>query len=73
MQYSQRYLWCRWMRPLAPMAEFLPFCASRVKKRVPWRLRAINADSLAPGPVGRLRPDTMRALEDLLKLVLDLP
>ena len=40
---------------------------------VPWRLRAINADSLAPGPVGRLRPDTMRALEDLLKLVLDLP
>jgi len=40
---------------------------------VPWRLRAISADSLAPGPVGRLRPDTMRALEDLLKLVLDLP
>lgn len=39
---------------------------------VPWRLRAISADSLAPGPVGRLRPDTLRALEDLLKLVLDL-
>ena len=40
---------------------------------VPWRLRAISADSLAPGAVGRLRSDTMRALEDLLKLVLDLP
>ena len=39
---------------------------------VPWRLRAISADSLAPGPVGRLRPDTLRTLEDLLKLVLDL-
>jgi hypothetical protein len=39
---------------------------------VPWRLRAISADSLAPGPVGRLRPDTLGALEELLKLVLDL-
>jgi mRNA-degrading endonuclease toxin of MazEF toxin-antitoxin module len=39
---------------------------------VPWRLRAISADSLAPGPVSRLRPNTMRALEDLLKIVLDL-
>jgi hypothetical protein len=39
---------------------------------VPWRLRAISADSLAPAPVGRLRPDTLRALDELLKLVLDL-
>jgi len=39
---------------------------------VPWRLRAVSADSLAPGPVGRLRPGTLHALEDLLKLVLDL-
>ena len=40
---------------------------------VPWRLRAIAADSLAPGPVGRLRPDTLRALEASIRLVLDLP
>ena len=40
---------------------------------VPWRLRAISADSLAPGAVGRLRPSTLRTLEDMLKLVLDLP
>ncbi len=40
---------------------------------VAWRLRAISADSLSPGPVGRLRPKTLRALDDLLKLVLDLP
>lgn len=40
---------------------------------VPWRLRAVGADSLAPGTVGRLRPGTVRALEDLLRLVLDLP
>ena len=40
---------------------------------VPWRLRAISADSLAPGPVGRLHADTLGALDDLLKLVLDLP
>lgn len=47
---------------------------SRVEQvAVAWRLRAINADSLAPGPVGRLRPDTLRQLENLLKLVLDLP
>jgi hypothetical protein len=39
---------------------------------VPWRLRAVGADSLAPGPVGRLRPGTLRALDHLLKLVLDL-
>jgi hypothetical protein len=39
---------------------------------VPWRLRAISADSVAPGPVGRLLPRTLRALDDLLKLVLDL-
>lgn len=39
---------------------------------VPWRVRAISAGSLAPGPVGRLRPDTLRALDELLKLVLDL-
>jgi mRNA-degrading endonuclease toxin of MazEF toxin-antitoxin module len=47
---------------------------SRVEQvAVPWRLRAVAADSLAPGPVGRLRPDTLRSLENLLKLVLDLP
>ena len=40
---------------------------------VPWRLRAISGASLAPGPVGRLRPGTLRALEDLIKLVLALP
>ncbi len=40
---------------------------------VPWRLRAVGADSFAPGPAGRLRPGTLRALEDLMKLVLDLP
>jgi mRNA-degrading endonuclease toxin of MazEF toxin-antitoxin module len=40
---------------------------------VPWRLRAVSADSFLPGPVGRLRPRTLQALEDLLKLVLDLP
>lgn len=40
---------------------------------VPWRLRAVSADSLSPGPVGRLHSGTLRALEDLLKLVLDLP
>jgi hypothetical protein len=39
---------------------------------VPWRLRAIGADALSPGAVGRLRPQTLRALEELLKLVLDL-
>ena len=47
---------------------------SRVEQvAVPWRIRAVSADSLAPGPVGRLRPDTLAALEDILKLVLDLP
>lgn len=40
---------------------------------VPWRLRAVGADSFSPGPVGSLRPETLRALENLLKLVLDLP
>jgi mRNA-degrading endonuclease toxin of MazEF toxin-antitoxin module len=40
---------------------------------VPWCLRFISADSLAPGPVGRLRPDTLRALEESIRLVLDLP
>lgn len=39
---------------------------------VPWRLRAVAADALAPSPVGRLTPDTLRALDQLLKLVLDL-
>ncbi len=40
---------------------------------IPWQLRALSADSLAPGPAGRLRPATLAALDDLLKLVLDLP
>ena len=39
---------------------------------VPWRLRSISSDSLAPGPVGRLLPETLQALEHLLRLVLDL-
>jgi mRNA-degrading endonuclease toxin of MazEF toxin-antitoxin module len=39
---------------------------------VPWRLTAIGGDALAPGPVGRLRSGTLRALDRLLKLVLDL-
>ena len=39
---------------------------------VPWRLRAIAADALAPGPVGRLRPATLAALDELLGLVLGL-
>ena len=39
---------------------------------VPWRLQAIRADALSPGPVGRLRAETLRALDDLLKLVLGL-
>ena len=39
---------------------------------VPWRLRAIAADALAPGPVGRLRPETLALLDDLLGLVLGL-
>lgn len=39
---------------------------------VPWRLRAIGADALAPGPVGRLRPDTLTALDGVLGLVLGL-
>ncbi len=47
--------------------------ASRVEQvAVPWRLRSVSADSLAPGPVGRLRPDTLRALEQSIRLVLDL-
>jgi hypothetical protein len=40
---------------------------------VPWRLRAIPADALAPGPVGRLRPETIAELDQLLRLVLDSP
>lgn len=39
---------------------------------VPWRLRALAADALAPGPVGRLRPDTLATLDKLLTLVLGL-
>ena len=39
---------------------------------VPWRLRAVGADSFAAGPVGRLRPGTLDALDELLGLVLDL-
>jgi hypothetical protein len=47
---------------------------SRVEQvAVPWGIRAIGADTLAPGPVGRLRPGTLRTLDHLLKLVLDLP
>ena len=39
---------------------------------VPWRLRAITADALAPGPVGRLKPGTLATLDELLELVLGL-
>jgi mRNA-degrading endonuclease toxin of MazEF toxin-antitoxin module len=39
---------------------------------VPWRLRAIPADALAPGPVGRVRPATLAALDERLKLILGL-
>jgi len=39
---------------------------------VPWRLRAIAADSLAPGTAGRLQPVTLAALDHILTLVLDL-
>ena len=39
---------------------------------VPWRLRSIAADAFAPGPVGRLRPDTLAGLDELLRLVLGL-
>lgn len=39
---------------------------------VPWRLRAVASDALAPGPVGRLRPGTLEALDDLLRLTLAL-
>jgi mRNA-degrading endonuclease toxin of MazEF toxin-antitoxin module len=40
---------------------------------VPWRLRAVAADAFAPGPTGHLEPATLEALDELLKLVLDLP
>jgi hypothetical protein len=40
---------------------------------VPWRLRALAADALSPGPVGRLHAATLRSLDDLIRLVLDLP
>jgi mRNA-degrading endonuclease toxin of MazEF toxin-antitoxin module len=39
---------------------------------VPWRLHALAANALAPGPVGRLQPGTLASLDDLLKLVLGL-
>jgi mRNA-degrading endonuclease toxin of MazEF toxin-antitoxin module len=39
---------------------------------VPWRLRALAADALAPGVVGRLRPASLSALDDLIKLILGL-
>jgi mRNA-degrading endonuclease toxin of MazEF toxin-antitoxin module len=39
---------------------------------VTWRLRAIPADALAPGPVGRLRPATLAALDERLELILGL-
>ena len=39
---------------------------------LPIQLRAIRADALSPGAVGRLKPATMSALEAALRLVLDL-
>jgi hypothetical protein len=70
--------------PLDPAVDFhgrepvvlrvsAPEAGSRVEHAaVPWRLLAVRADALSPGPVGRLRADTLRALDDLLKLVLGL-
>ena len=61
-------------RPLPVLRVSREETGSRVEHvAVPWRLGAVAADALAPGPVGRLRPDTLLALDDLLKLVLDLP
>ena len=39
---------------------------------VPWNLRAVSADALAPGPAGRLKPASLAALDELLLLVLGL-
>jgi mRNA-degrading endonuclease toxin of MazEF toxin-antitoxin module len=39
---------------------------------VPWRIRAVPANALAPGPVGRLLPDTLAALDERLSLILGL-
>lgn len=40
---------------------------------IPWALRTIAADAFSPGTVGRLKPATLAALDDLIKFVLDLP
>ena len=40
---------------------------------IPWRIRSLAADALAPGPVGKLRPATITSLDELLVLVLGLP
>ena len=40
---------------------------------IPWRIRAIAADAFSPGTVGRLKPDTLAALDDLIKFVMGLP
>ena len=40
---------------------------------VPWQIRAIAADALAPGPVGRLSHTNAAKLNELLQLVLGLP
>jgi len=37
-----------------------------------WGVRAVSSDAFAPGPVGRLEPATLNALEDAIKLVLGL-
>lgn len=48
-------------------------CGSNVDQvAVPWRLRAIAGDAFAPGPVGRLQPSTLGALDERLKLVMGL-
>jgi len=39
---------------------------------VPWQIRAIAADAVAPGPVGRLRPASLKALDELMHIVLGL-
>jgi hypothetical protein len=39
---------------------------------IPWNMRAVSADAFAPGPAGRLKPASLAALDDLVRLVLGL-
>jgi hypothetical protein len=40
---------------------------------VPWRLKSIPADALAPGRTGKLQPGNLARLDQLISLVLGLP